>query len=221
MPWIGPSRRLKKGVNHRKAVCKLSPESSSFDPLPGLNHREGGYFLIGAFESRNMAKTNSKGSPSAMQAFPIEPGSIKGLGLISLGLFVVLGLVAALIGASVLSARTARFEVSEAGLRLRGDLYGRLVPFESIQVDQVRLVDFQQEPSLRPNLRTLGTGLPGYQGGWFRLKDGSKALLYLTDPTKAVFIPTDLGFGVLLSPQDPKGLVQALKEIKNPRPSPS
>lgn len=156
-----------------------------------------------------------------MHAFPIEPGSIKGLGLISLGLLFVLGLVAALIGASIWSARTARFEVSEAGLRLRGDLYGRLIPRDSIQVDQVRLVDFQQEPSLRPHWRTLGTGLPGYQGGWFRLKDGSKALLYLTNPSKAVFVPTDLGFGVLVSPMDPQGLVQALKSMKNQGLSPS
>ena len=161
------------------------------------------------------------GFPFAMQAFPIEPGSIKGLGLIGLLLLMVLGVVAALIGASLWSARSALFEVSEAGLRLRGDLYGRLIPFESIQVDHVRVVDFQQEPSLRPSWRTMGTGLPGYQGGWFRLKDGTKALLYLTDPSKAVFIPTDLGFGVLLSPQDPNGLVEALKGMKKTGPSPA
>ena len=49
-----------------------------------------------------------------MQAFPIEPGSIKGLGLIGLLLLMVLGVVAALIGASLWSARSALFEVSEA-----------------------------------------------------------------------------------------------------------
>ena len=54
------------------------------------------------------------GFPIAMQAFPIEPGSIKGLGLIGLVLLVVLGVVAALIGASLWSARSALFEVSEA-----------------------------------------------------------------------------------------------------------
>ena len=34
---------------------------------------------------------------------------------------------------------------------------------------------------LRPGLRTMGTGLPGYRAGWFRLRNGEKALLYLTE----------------------------------------
>ncbi len=156
-----------------------------------------------------------------MHTFPIEPGSIKGLGLISLGILGVLGLVIVLIGASVWSARAAQFEVSGEGLRLRGDLYGRLIPLESIQLDQVRQVDFQKEPALQPNWRTMGTGLPGYQGGWFRLKDGSKALVYLTQRSHAVFVPTNLGYGVLLSPKDPEGMVQALKGMKKTELSPS
>lgn len=156
-----------------------------------------------------------------MLVFPIEPGSIKGLGFIGLGIFLVLFLVAGLIGASIWSARGATFEVNADGIRLRGDLYGRLIPMASIQIDQVRRVDFEQDPSLRPNWRTMGTGLPGYQGGWFRLKDGSKALVYLTNPSKAVFVPTDLGYGVLISPKDPDGLVEALKGLKSPKPFPS
>jgi len=156
-----------------------------------------------------------------MLVFPIEPGSIKGLGFIGLGIFLVLFLVAGLIGASIWSARGATFEVNADGIRLRGDLYGRLIPMASIQIDQVRRVDFEQDPSLRPNWRTMGTGLPGYQGGWFRLKDGSKALVYLTNPSKAVFVPTDLGYGVLISPKDPDGLVEALKGLKNLKPFPS
>ncbi|MFM8933014.1 MAG: PH domain-containing protein [Gemmataceae bacterium] len=156
-----------------------------------------------------------------MLVFPIEPGSIKGLGLIGLGIFLVLFLVAGLIGASIWSARGATFEVNADGIRLRGDLYGRLIPMASIQIDQVRRVDFEQDPSLRPSWRTMGTGLPGYQGGWFRLKDGSKALVYLTNPSKAVFVPTDLGYGVLISPKDPDGLVEALKGLKSPKLSPS
>jgi hypothetical protein len=156
-----------------------------------------------------------------MQVFPIEPGSIKGMGFVGLGILLVLILVGGLIGASIWSARSATFEVNADGLRLRGDLYGRLIPMASIQIEQVRRVDFEQDPSLRPNWRTMGTGLPGYQGGWFRLKDGSKALVYLTHPSKAVFVPTDLGYGVLISPMDPDGLVEALKGLKNTKLSPA
>jgi hypothetical protein len=56
----------------------------------------------------------------------------------------------------------------------------------------------------------MGTGLPGYQSGWFRLANGESALVYLTDRSKAVHIPTTLGYSLLLSPDDPDGFLAAL-----------
>ena len=47
----------------------------------------------------------------------------------------------------------------------------------------------------------MGTGLPGYQAGWFRLRNGDRALVYLTDRSKAVYVQTTDGYGVMLSPQ--------------------
>ena len=71
-------------------------------------------------------------------------------------------------------------------------------------------MNFGASPELLPARRTMGTGLPGYQSGWFRLKNGEKALLYLTDRTKAVYVPTTEGYGLLLSPDDPDGFLGAL-----------
>jgi hypothetical protein len=64
-----------------------------------------------------------------------------------------------------------------------------------------------------PKRRTFGTGLPGYQAGWFRLESGEKALLYLTDRSRAVYIPTTAGYSVLLSPENPDGLLAAIASI--------
>ena len=135
-----------------------------------------------------------------MQSFPIEPGGIKWLLITCFGALVIMGVVFGLLALSMTGARSSQFEVSAEGLRLRGDLYGRLM-------------DFAVDPGLKPSWRTMGTGLPGYQSGWFRLKDGDKALVYLTDHDKAVLIPTTLGFCVLVSPQDPDGLVRALQSL--------
>ena len=112
-----------------------------------------------------------------------------------------------------LAARTARFEVSSDGMRLRGDLWGRFIPAAALRVDQARRIDFTTSPELLPGRRTMGTGLPGYQSGWFRLKNGDKALLYLTDRSKAIYIPTREDYALLLSPDDPDRFMAALRNV--------
>jgi hypothetical protein len=74
-------------------------------------------------------------------------------------------------------------------------------------------VDFATEPDLAPKWRTMGTGLPGYQAGWFRLKNGEKALLYLSDRSRAVYVPTTAGYSLLLSPADPDRFLSAVRAI--------
>jgi hypothetical protein len=59
----------------------------------------------------------------------------------------------------------------------------------------------------------VGTGLPGYQAGWFRLRNGEKALLDLTDRRRAVYIPTGAGYSLLLSPADPDGFLSRLRAV--------
>jgi hypothetical protein len=59
----------------------------------------------------------------------------------------------------------------------------------------------------------MGTGLPGYQAGWFRLRNGDSALLYLTDRSKAVYVQTTEGFGVMLSPSEPDKFLAALNRV--------
>ncbi|HYG81514.1 MAG TPA: PH domain-containing protein, partial [Pyrinomonadaceae bacterium] len=58
---------------------------------------------------------------------------------------------------------------------------------------------------------TMGGAFPGYASGWFRLANGEKALLYLTDRRKAVYIPTADGYSVLISPNNPDAFLAALR----------
>ena len=145
-----------------------------------------------------------------MQEFTIAPAGTKALwlllpaGLVMAGVIVVLAI-------TVLGSRTARFEVSEAGLRIRGDLYGRFIPAGELRASEARRVDLGASSELRPRWRTFGTGLPGYQSGWFRLANGERALVYLTDRQKAVYVPTSTGYGVLLTPNEPDAFVSALR----------
>jgi len=147
------------------------------------------------------------------QTFAITPADIKWLWLVGAIPIVVMIVLFAVLGASIRGARNAEFEVSPDGLRLRGDLYGRLIPAGELRAAEARRVDFAREPGLTPRRRTMGTGLRRYQSGWFRLENGERALLYLTDRSRAVYVPTNAGYSVLLSPTDPDGFVAALRGV--------
>jgi hypothetical protein len=148
-----------------------------------------------------------------METFPIAPAATRVLWFLPVLLVVVLVPVIVLVGGSVAGARGARFEVSSAGLRLQGDWYGRAIPAEQLRGQAAKRVDFAAEPALAPKMRTMGTGLPGYQAGWFRLRNGEKALLYLTDRNRAVYVPTTAGYSLLLSPADPDAFLSAVRAV--------
>jgi hypothetical protein len=147
--------------------------------------------------------------------FDIVPAS-GGWGLwlfLLLPISLALGLAVTVMVASLSSSRSATFEVSEEGLTLHGDLYGRRIPREKLRTGEVRVVDLERDPALRPVRRTVGTSLPGYRAGWFRLEDGQKALLYVTQESRVVYVPTTDGYSVLLSPKDPDGLAARLRAL--------
>ncbi len=149
------------------------------------------------------------------ETFAIAPASSKALYfLVPVIVFAFAALSVALValGSAAFATTRTRFEVSTDGLHIRGGevMWKSFVPRAALDARSARRVDFQREPELRPTRRTMGTALPGYAGGWFRLENGQKALVYLTDRTNAVLIPTRENYVVLVSPQDPDGLVRAL-----------
>jgi hypothetical protein len=145
------------------------------------------------------------------QVFPIVPAS-------SGALWAIAALVAAvLIGVTLLfaylaySSRSARFEVSAEGLQIKGDLYGRLIPASDLNVEEARVLNLNEDVDPRPKLKTNGASLPGYQAGWFRLKNGGKSLLFVTDRSRVVYLPTRQGYSVMLSVAQPEELITSLK----------
>ena len=54
-------------------------------------------------------------------------------------------------------------------------------------------------------------GLPGLAAGWYRLNGGEKALVFVTDKARAVYVPTRLGYALVVSPADPDGFLEALR----------
>ncbi len=148
-----------------------------------------------------------------VESFPISPVSSRNLWFFVPVALAMLAAAAALL-ATTLGPKRARYELSPAGLALRGDLYGRgVIPASTIRGGAARILDLDQEPEYKPRWRTFGTGLPGYKAGWFRLRNGEKALLSLTDTHRAVYIPTREGYALLLSPAQPDSFLASLRRV--------
>jgi len=144
------------------------------------------------------------------RTFDITPASATPLIVIStIGIFFIL-----LIGLFVYigySARNTKFEVTDQGLRINGGIYGRFIHQEEIIGENVKIIDLNADPEYKPRIRTNGIGLPGYSEGWFKLKNNEKALLFVTDRSNVVYIPTKQDYSVLLSVSDPEEFYQSIK----------
>jgi Bacterial PH domain len=149
------------------------------------------------------------------QTFPIVPGDVRILWAL-VPAFVILAAGLGVLAVSLSGARNARFEVSPVGLRLKGDLYGRFIPTADLQLDSARAVDLAAEPGLVAVRRNVGTAIKGYQAGWFRLRDGEKALLYVTDRSRVAYVPTTRGYAVMVSVADPEAFLASLRGTAAP-----
>jgi hypothetical protein len=141
------------------------------------------------------------------EVFPIVPAPASSV-LVSLALLLPVLLILLYL---VLAPRLVRFELSPEGLAIRGELYGRRIPARELMVDQARPVDLRTDTDRRLARRTNGVGLPGYRSGWFRLANGEKALVFVTDQSRVVYIPTRQGYAVLLSVEQPEEFINRLR----------
>ena len=145
-----------------------------------------------------------------MEIFAISPASSKPiwfLGIICLLLAVIFTVLAFTADA----ARNSSVHIEANGIRLVGDFWGRRIPLDQLDIDRAQVLDLGQRPEFSPKRRTLGTGLPGYASGWFRLGNGEKALVYLTQRQSVVHLPTLDGYALLLSVDRPDQFIASLK----------
>lgn len=88
-----------------------------------------------------------------------------------------------------------------------------------IDLGAARIVDLAEQTSLKPALKVMGTGLPGYNAGHFRLRDRSKAFLLLSDRSRVLVLPEKSGRKLLLSLERPQALLDALRRVAEYRPA--
>lgn len=93
---------------------------------------------------------------------------------------------------------------------LDAPLYGFSLPREEVNLAQARMLSWDEEPGLKPEYRTNGVGMPGFQLGWFSLSSGEKVFMAVTDPRRLILIPTRLGYPIVLSLAEGKRLLESV-----------
>jgi hypothetical protein len=86
----------------------------------------------------------------------------------------------------------------------------RRFPLSTLRAGGLRIVSLREHIDLKPVIRTWGIGAPGLASGWFRLRNGGKALCILTGRERVTVLRTDDGIWVLLSLADTTALRTAL-----------
>jgi hypothetical protein len=145
------------------------------------------------------------------QVFPIIPAQAT-VYLILIPILLVVFIGGGVATYAAFASRHVKFEVSQEGVTIRGDMFGRFVPKDKMVLNSARAVDLTQETSLAPKWRTGGTGYPGYKAGWYRLANDSKALVFITDPHHVVYVPTVDGSCLMMSVATPDAFLAALKQ---------
>lgn len=142
-------------------------------------------------------KSFSMGKPS--------PGGVIGVGFIT-----VIGMGILAFASHALSAKRT-VTIDPRGLSIEHSMYATTIAKADLKVADAKVLDLSKDTGYVPTLRTNGTGLPGLREGWFKLENGEKALVVVTDMNHVAYIPTTQGHAVLVSVADPAALIAALK----------
>lgn len=128
--------------------------------------------------------------------------------------FAAVMLPALLIGMAIRKQmRGHRLVLREADLGVATGAHRQIIRYADLDLERARVLDLGEHLEFKPRLKTNGVSLPGFQTGWYRLRNGSRALVARAGGKRVLWIPTTRDFGLLLQPeQAPRELLQTLRE---------
>jgi hypothetical protein len=122
--------------------------------------------------------------------------------------FALMPIVAGLIAMDMLR-RDVR--LTDEGLRLRHLPWRSTVKLSELDLERAEIVDLNARSELMPRIKLMGSRLPGYRSGVFRLRDKRRASVLVTDTQRVLVLPKRDGTVILLSLQRPDALLDALR----------
>lgn len=156
--------------------------------------------------------------PQVLHAAFVESltGWIVGLMVIVLGALMI-GMVRVVIG-----SRSIECEISGDYLVLHhGRCCQHKVALSELNLAQASLTDLSFDPGNQPRRRLTEPGCSQRGSGWYLLRNGTRAIVFLADPMNVVRIPTTEGYTLLFSVPEPAQLLANLRAAKADRERPS
>jgi hypothetical protein len=115
--------------------------------------------------------------------------------------------------ACTLAYARRHIDLQNGELKIRSTLFTKRVPVLAMRLDAARVVDLAEHTELKPGLKKLGFGYPGFHSGYYRTRGGQRAFCLLTDHSRVLAIPLRSGEWLLLSPEQPRQLLQELQRL--------
>jgi hypothetical protein len=107
-------------------------------------------------------------------------------------------------------SKHVRFEIADRRLFVRGDIFCWRFPLSAMNLGPSVVLDLTEWPEFRPRRKIIGTSMPGYQSGEFQLRNGRRAIVFLSDLHRVLCILMNDGKFLLLSCRDPEELLALL-----------
>ncbi|RZA10845.1 MAG: hypothetical protein EOP93_24240 [Lysobacteraceae bacterium] len=107
--------------------------------------------------------------------------------------------------------RRRRIALEDGVLVVQATFYTRRQPLQALALDKARIVDLGEHTEYKPRIKTNGYALPGFAAGHFRLGNLGKAFCLLTDFERVLVLPQKDGALLLLSPERPQAVLDALR----------
>jgi Bacterial PH domain len=107
-------------------------------------------------------------------------------------------------------SKHVRFEVADGRLFVRGDIFCWRFPLSAMNLGPAVVLNLMQWSDFKPRRKIIGTSMPGYQSGEFVLRNGRRAIVFLSDLRHVLCILMNDGKFLLLSCADPEGLLALL-----------
>lgn len=121
-------------------------------------------------------------------------------------LLVIIGVLFGLI----LGLKNSKLIVTDTSLIIKSPVYGKTIPLTDIDRAGIRFMNIDNNDEYQLTMRWNGIGMPGYKSGWFKLKNGQKALVFITDTSRVLMIPTR-DYPILFSSADGEEIMELLK----------
>lgn len=123
-------------------------------------------------------------------------------------------LVVLVVIATLAMLKRRRITLADGVLVVAATFYTHRAPLATLDVANARIADLDEHTEFRPALKSNGYALPGFQAGHFRLRNRAKAFCLLTNRQRVLILPKQDGGFLLLSPEKPQALLDALRATR-------